>query len=339
MNRTNEFNLDVFCKIVGSQKMEEIKSNYNNTGCQHQCENYGFLKEIYEVLRKNNKDIGTDSIEKIGDDFVTNKEDFQIFSEEELDTMPIVFDVTEVEIEEMSFNENCELIDGETENTAVKNSDKKIIILGNEVIGNVEKENTWLKSESKSYKTIEEISKIPVNIPDQENLSCNNLWKINNEERKMSILTDSVIKDSLIQIHETNSNINSVLQRDCDKENNASYNEDTTDIEVLEQKSVVPKAIPRIDDYLPRVKTPERKGKVQSQRSSFVITSTQYKKELEEKEKEKEEKKRKAEENKRKREENRRKSEEDKQKRILKQQTKQNTKDKKSHVGKKLRRS
>lgn len=57
----------------------------------------------------------------------------------------------------------------------------------------------------------------------------------------------------------------------------------------------------KIEDYLLKAKTPMRKGKMTSERASYVITSTAYKKNVEEKEKIKEEKEKKKEENKRKR--------------------------------------
>lgn len=56
-----------------------------------------------------------------------------------------------------------------------------------------------------------------------------------------------------------------------------------------------------IEDFLPKAKTPERKNKKQIKRSSFVITCSAYKKEMEEKIKVKEELEQRKEENRQKR--------------------------------------
>ena len=57
---------------------------------------------------------------------------------------------------------------------------------------------------------------------------------------------------------------------------------------------------PELQQFLPYTKTPERTGQRQTKRMPFVLTSTQYKKIIEEKEKNKEEKDKKKEENKQK---------------------------------------
>lgn len=164
-------------------------------------------------------------------------------------------------------------------------NDKKIIILENKILT----EASPLLSIPKP-----KLLQIPdTSIKDQEQIlefqkeqSKENLYE--EKEESNENLDDEIRIDTKCQ-----QNIKQSELKETQKEYYINT-EKKTNADICEKSSV-------IDDFLIKLRTPERSGKRQTERISYVLTSSAYKTQLEEKDKIKEEKEKKKEENKQKR--------------------------------------
>lgn len=161
------------------------------------------------------------------------------------------------------------------------------------------------------FLTDERIKNIPIIFSDLP--QTNNIIVHENILLKEGLTKENINNHEKLEKNETESSCIGLEERDLLLDNmKAQLDTIDGDLDPANSESIVKKienskdhAIQtktnKIEEYLPHPETPQRTGKRQSERAPFVLTSTVYKKIVEEKERIKEEKERKKEENKQKR--------------------------------------
>lgn len=247
-----------FKNFLNDETFSKLQSDIF-TEHENSCPYFSSLKNIYGCLKPEHPmDNSTIDISIVDVD-----EEYFNFTEEEIMTMPMVFETLD----------DKEMEDNNT------NCTTKINVIQNIVIKKAE------DPEEEQNKHYSEISSGEINLGDI------------NSEKVMNILQNNIQHhENKREIEESYEEIDKHLNEEIDDESVINIQNKKDD--KCEEEKDVKKSI---KDFLQKPRTPERAGKRNSVRTSFVLVSSAYKRDLEEKENVRLEKERKKEENKLKR--------------------------------------